>query len=652
MEFTASGAALTRTQLTEGNAVYWEAGDAVSLFDGAAHNNRFTTDESGASVTFRGSADEAAEYFALYPYDAEASFSNGTISTTLPHAQNARAGSFASGLNLSYAEADADNNLSFRNACALVKFTLDGDQAGKVTKAAFSGNGGEVLAGRVSIDLPSGSCQAIDGQGPTAVLLSGQFEAGAAYYFVVVPRTLSSGLTLSLYDSDGKVWKRQSASSAELSAGHILNLGTITPGTFVPESGYELADGVWHVYDADGLAAWAGSDDALSADVVLENDIDLDGKSWTPVGGDMQTGYSGDFDGGGKTIRGLSVDSDAADVGFFGALSEGAKVHDLKFSEAVVNGGSSSYAGVVAGASLGIIEDCTVSGSQVTGNQAGGICGNNSVQVNRCTAVDMKVSGTFRAGGIAGVSYGKIEYCTLSGASEIVADGSSSCAGGIAGSSSEEGQVPTSGRLLKCAVDGATVSGFNAGGIAGENSFGLVAQCVVNEVTVTSTAASGARLGGIVGYNTRGDVVASYSAYSTLGSEGGTVENQGGIVGYNYNGAAYVYGCYSTHVSLLGSVSGDEAAQGCIAGYTSGHVSSCYAVLPDGATGIELVGRHGSYAPDHCVEPGGTDYSVLVEGVADLKAPDGSVWKAAEIWNIAAEGTPAIVSDYLGEAGQ
>ena len=49
------------------------------------------------------------------------------------------------------------------------------------------------------------------------------------------------------------------------------------------------------------------------------------------------------------------------------------------------------------------------------------------------------------------------------------------------------------------------------------------------------------------------------------------------------------------------------------------------------------------------VAAGQTDYEVLVDGVPDLQADDGSVWKAEAIWDLTAEGVPAIEEEYLGE---
>ena len=651
MEFYANTDASTRTILTTDNAVHWEANDAISLFDPKGNNNRFYTTESGPSVTFTGEATPAeGTYYALYPYDANAQIKGTTITTTLPAEQMARAGSFAQGLNPSVATADATNNLCFKNVCALVKFTLDGSITTTITKATLCGNNGEALAGTLTIDATASTpiAMADTSFGQTVIELNGPLTPGTTYYFVTAPATLSNGLTLSFYDNKGGVWKKPGNATAILEAGRILNLGIMQPENFIPAKGYEEINGIYHIYNADGLKAWASDADVLNKNVILEKDIDLTGVKWTSVGSDMNTGtgYAGDFNGNGKFIYNLVVESNASNVGFFGGLAAGGTVHDVKFANAQVTATSgAAYAGVIAGSSMGKIESCNVRSSQVAGHYAGAIVGNNSVQVNECNALDVQVTATYAAGGIAGVNYGKIEYCTLSGHSTIVANGSSPRAGGIVGETAEQSGVTTSGRLLKCAVDGAIISATWAGGIAGENSFGIVAQCVANDVTVIHQASNASfYLGGVVGYNTRGDVVASYSAYSTIGTEKLISEAMGGIVGYNNNSSSNVYGCYSTHVSLLGTVNN----RGSIAGYTGGHVTSCFFFLCYGVPRVRLScpTRRSS---DHCVDAGGANYEVLVTGVDNLTASDGSVWEAVKIWDLTASGTPTIVSTYICE---
>ncbi len=647
MEFSASVEA-TRTVLENKGGVSWEAGDEISLFDPSGNNNKFVTSVGGESVTFSGTAVNAGgKYYALYPYDANANLSGPVFTTTLPVQQSARDGSFASMLNPSVAVADgADSSLEFKNTCAVVKFSFEVTASDEISKVVFSGNNGEPLAGSLQIDAYSPSAAVLADGASSEIELSGTLISGTDYYFVVGPCSLENGFTITFYNSEGKAWSRVGTNPASLKSGHILDLGKITVGNF---SSCELIDGVYHIYDADGLKEWASKQDVLTSSVIIENDIDMT-EDWKPVGAGLDTGFSGDFDGNNKTVSNLHIDETSiGNVGFFAGLSQSAKVHDVTFSGAVVEGGSSSYSGVVAGNSLGIVENCRVNTSSVSGNYAGALVGNNSRQVNNCNVSNVEIDASYSGGGIAGVSYGKIEYCTVSGSdTKIIASGLSASAGGIVGQTSQEGDIATSGRLLKCAVDGITVSGSWAGGIAGENGFGVVAQCVVTHSSILHdvTNASSCRIGGVVGYNSRGDIIASYSAFSIVGEGGLASEAIGGIVGYNYSSAAQVYGCYSTNVSLLGNAT--ESGKGAIAGYnSSGHVISCYAVLPQGVTGITLIGK-GSGAV-HSVEVGTSDYGNLIEDVEVIKCADGTVWNAEEIWKITASDYPIINADYVVE---
>ena len=283
MEFRAGIDAVSRTVLTENNKVEWEVDDAISLFDSDS-NNKFTTSTSGPSVTFTGTAqDNLGTYYALYPYNESATISGNMIITKLPAEQTALAGSFAKMLNPSVAKSGADKSLNFKNACAVVKFTL-GAGVTNVVKAMFRGNDGEALAGTLKIDVsdsaPVTTVETGEGTGVT-LTSSGGFVTCTDYYFVVAPVELKNGLTLVLYDSKGNEWKRRSGNTVALTAGHILNLGNITPGEFKE---------VVHISTAESLIQWTERTDKLTTDVVLDADIDMDGKTWTPVGSSMTAG--------------------------------------------------------------------------------------------------------------------------------------------------------------------------------------------------------------------------------------------------------------------------------------------------------------------------------------------------------------------------
>lgn len=210
MTFTADSQQ-TKAELSDGKTIIWQSGDQINVFD-ATENvyDPFTTSESGASVTFEGMAGKSEGYYALYPYQAEAAMTDGTITATFPSEQTAVAGSFDPKAFISVAQSDAEGNLSFKNVAALVKFTMpDGENASSVTLTANADN--EKLCGPVKItfDENGNPSATAGGKMTNAVTLKGTLEAGKTYYFVVRPGiAFSEGLTISI---DGKKYRSSSA---------------------------------------------------------------------------------------------------------------------------------------------------------------------------------------------------------------------------------------------------------------------------------------------------------------------------------------------------------------------------------------------------------------------------------------------------------
>ena len=101
----------------------------------------------------------AESYLAFYPYDAEGvTYKDGAINFTLPYLQTAQAGSFATGTNPAWAQTtEAGGQLTFRNAAALVKFTLKAEDAAQVSNAVLTDKQSNPLAGAMpkTLLLPS-----------------------------------------------------------------------------------------------------------------------------------------------------------------------------------------------------------------------------------------------------------------------------------------------------------------------------------------------------------------------------------------------------------------------------------------------------------------------------------------------------------------
>ena len=230
MTFTA-GMAQTRTQLADGNAVNWTNGDAIAVWDGTS-TKKFTTQDAGATATFSGEAQPAESYTAFYPYANVTAISNETITFTLPAEQTATAGTFANGLAPSWAQTtDGSNQLQFHNLCALVKFTVGDDMAGEGT-FTLKGAKSESLAGSLTYAIGGDGEASVGSNASAEVKLSGIFEAGETYYFVVAPATLEAGLSLFYKGSEGATYRRAGARSVAFEAGTVTDLGTLTLGGF------------------------------------------------------------------------------------------------------------------------------------------------------------------------------------------------------------------------------------------------------------------------------------------------------------------------------------------------------------------------------------------------------------------------------------
>ncbi|MBR4732943.1 MAG: hypothetical protein IK081_09275 [Lachnospiraceae bacterium] len=101
------------------------------------------------------------------------------------------------------------------------------------------------------------------------------------------------------------------------------------------------------VYYNNAIANYAT--DSPNMFVYLENDIDLAGYDWVPMGwnGSGNNRFDGVFDGQGHVIRNMTIDQPKMSHVAFIGYSTGVLVKNVTFENAFVNGGS--YTGIVGG---------------------------------------------------------------------------------------------------------------------------------------------------------------------------------------------------------------------------------------------------------------------------------------------------------------
>lgn len=212
----------TLENFTDGPAVQFAPGDAITLFDRKA-NNKFSTTDAGQSAAFSGKAVASSPKFsALYPYDPNAARYSGKIPITIPTAQEAVEGGLASGSSFAIAYTEKGDQLAFRNVPALLKVTVSASDA--VSAIEVTSNGGENIAGGVMV-LPGDVITVGDGlTGSTKVTLSGSGMDGS-YYIAVIPRTLASGYTIAFVNEDDGRYTVKVNDPVELKQGTVFNLG-------------------------------------------------------------------------------------------------------------------------------------------------------------------------------------------------------------------------------------------------------------------------------------------------------------------------------------------------------------------------------------------------------------------------------------------
>ena len=153
--------------------------------------------------------------------------------------------------------------------------------------------------------------------------------------------------------------------------------------------------------------------DAWSRDkyVVLENDIVLKEHRGLSI-----PSFGGIFDGGGHTVSGLELTAEGSVWGMFRYVQEGSVVRNLSVSGTVAPGGSKSQLGILAGLNYGKLENCQVSGRVTGAAEVGGMVGANeaSGEIRNCRSAAF-VTGDHCAGGICGSNLGTLNNCRNSG---------------------------------------------------------------------------------------------------------------------------------------------------------------------------------------------------------------------------------------------
>ena len=303
------------------------------------------------------------------------------------------------------------------------------------------------------------------------------------YTAIVAPQNVAAGTAFIVCTfTNGKtfVYKMKNATDWQAGGEYTYTVSLAA----AKDLGYTIeSNGSYTVTSADGLMNIAELVNGGKTDIniTLDKDIDLTGKEWTPIGTGYSNKYTGTFDGGGHTIKGLTVTTNDQFVGLFGSIGYAGTVKNVMMEDVqITSNRSSGFAGGVAGYSDGTIENCSVSGS---------------------------VSGTVYVGGVVGVQIGgSITGCNSSATVKGTVD-----VGGVAG------QTNSSATLTACYATGNVIiemdpkKNIAGGSLVGMNAGSSLLACyATGNVTSTGSSTGYVHIGGFLGDNYNTTVTACY----------------------------------------------------------------------------------------------------------------------------------------------
>ena len=295
-----------------------------------------------------------------------------------------------------------------------------------------------------------------------------------------------------------------------------------------PTRGNGSVDNPYEISTAAELAWFRDyvNNESQYASATLTEDIDLsefchaadaatntEELSWDPIGNGRM--YCGTFDGNGKTIRNLYINSTIMNKGFFGYANSGS-IKNITFDNAKVKNTHYNGTGILTG----VFEKCTIE--------------------NIKTLANCSVEGTENTGGIAGIGVGNISNCE----NRAMVNGTNNV-GGIVGNSSDN-------TISSCANYGAvTGTESNVGGMVGFFISGTIqncanygdisgADCVGNQIGYAATV----NLNNVLGI---GNVTATTSQSGLLaGVIWDSSSTAAGILAYNSSAKLTINGIEQT----------------------------------------------------------------------------------------------------------
>ena len=522
--------ATDKAAVADDGAVTWSKGDALSVYDGSGFTT-FTLEGNGGSGTgtFKADGIVSAQTVAIYPAGSH-SLSGNNLTVNLPASYTLASVDDANTNVPMVATGDfTSGELSFKQIGGLFRFTHY-TVPPAARKFVFKSEGYKIN-GDFVIDItasePSLASETASSAAESEVTVNfpAPSDTVEMNFFIPIPTGAYNNLTISLLNgSDEVIWTTTTGSTS----------GTSTID--IARKSFKKMPAVGGIKTADELMTLASRFNAGKAidmykdckgEITLRDDIDLTGKTWTPIGNVETTREFGEvFNGRFKTIDNLVVDGTFTSQyaqSLFGVLSATAVIKNLTLGE----NSSITFArtsGMIRCA--GIVDFARYAGAKL---------------INLTNKANITVNATSGAkcwvGGVVADCRADVYNCknegdiTLNTTATALNSGDSYVMGGVIGTFSSVANY-----TVKDLVNTGTVTNncaaikADVGGVIGRTTGGTVSG-IINRGIVQTTAGN-TRIGGLIGTcAANADYPSANSDFGFYGTLLFNYSKQGGDVG-------------------------------------------------------------------------------------------------------------------------
>lgn len=219
----------TKTSL-DGQSILWSTTDQIVVFSGASFGTATqfsvtSTESSGKVANFEGMGVVSPEYYALFPYQADATITgSGDMTLTIPTDQAAVAGSFGPAANPAVAHITGTEDLFFKNVGGLLAVNI---LASDVVGLKVESLDGTPMTGKAQFGCSTGEpvlSGFVSGQEYAYVRTS--VSGPGVYYLVVAPGNYAGGFRITITKSGYKAVV-QNTKALNLGRNDNVNLFTV-----------------------------------------------------------------------------------------------------------------------------------------------------------------------------------------------------------------------------------------------------------------------------------------------------------------------------------------------------------------------------------------------------------------------------------------